>query len=117
MTFRDGHVELYWCDRVKWEEECRRDGRKVQKNYRPIEFKAHDGYENQPRLITVDEESGETSKTIDARISEIAAKRQTPWKVSMKKWAERGIARRQKKEAQLQTAKDLEEKLKEASNK
>lgn len=117
VTFRDGHVELYWCDHVKWEEECRREGRKVQKSYRQVEFKAHDRYENQPRLITVDEEPGETSKTIDARVAEIAAKRQSPWKVSMKKWAEQGIANRQKQEAQLQAAKELEEKLKDGSNK
>ena len=21
VTFKDGHVELYWCDQVRWEED------------------------------------------------------------------------------------------------
>lgn len=117
VTFKDGHVELYWCDQVKWEEECRREGRKVQKYYHPIQFKAHDRRERTPRFSTTTEELGATSKTIDARVSKIAAKRPSPWKASMTKWAEKGKEKRHEKEVKLEAAKKLEDKLKAAQSK
>lgn len=117
VTFKDGHVELYWCDQVRWEEECRREGRKVQKTYRPVMFKSHERYDKKPQIANAVEESGETSKTIDARVSKIAALRPSPWKTTMTTWANQGIEKREKKEAQLQAAKELEDKLNAARNK
>ena len=117
VTFKDGHVELYWCDQVRWEEECRREGRKVQKTYRPVMFKSHERYDKKPQIANAVEESGETSKTIDARVSKIAAQRPSPWKTTMTTWANQGIEKREKKEAQLQAAKELEDKLNAARNK
>lgn len=117
VTFKDGHVELYWCDQVRWEEECRREGRKVQKTYRPVMFKSHERYDKKPQIANAVEESGETSKTIDARVSKIAAQRPSPWKSTMTTWANQGIEKREKKEAQLQADKELEDKLNAARNK
>lgn len=117
VTFKDGQVELYWCDQVKWKEACQREGRKVQKDYRPVMFKSYERYDKRRRIVAADDEPGETAKTIDDRVSKIAAKRPSPWRFSMRKWAEQGVERRKKKEERQQAAQELEDKLKANQNK
>lgn len=114
VEFDDGRTELHWCDEIEWQETCRREGRKVRKTYKRLNFKAHERWDLKPASEEYEEPSDETAKTVDVRVDEAIEKRESPWRKSMEKWATDGIRRREKRQQALEEAKKVEARVAEA---
>lgn len=82
-----------WHDERQWKADCLRQGKKVRKHYVHLDYKAYDRKSSQP---VFEEPSTETAKTIDKRVDAVMEARGSPWRASMRQWAQKAEAKREK---------------------
>lgn len=108
VTHRDGRVELYWHDERQWKADCLRQGKEVRKHYVRIDYKAHDRKSSQP---VFEEPPTETAKTIDKRVDAVMEARGSPWRASMRQWAQKAEAKREKRIKAKEEAQEIEARI------